>query len=624
MVDSTDRGRYLATGWRIVGREADAIAERAALDSEEQLKPGNAADTLYAVQFTLPAAVDGRSTVDTLLDLLSEEQQRHRQDLQRLSRDLPARIPPSRLEGLNYTVRDEPGQQWLGELLSRSVHPVVAGAPITTRVVIEGRRSYTRVSVRVTADEGVASVRGYVGAGQAQPGFIRSLRREGLTPTWHGGPLHAKAIQNGDVPDLVRSILASSERDMPVVILSPLEQGGYLIDPNDFLWELLGRGKLYYLTNHRQTFELTDTVGDRRMSCFWGAARAYMPEWSRYDDPFDHPLIVGDRITDPVMRAAWLGELGTWLGSRLVLPPSLDSPTPPPTCAPAPALADAPTRSMKVAENRTSRVGHQLETSSTPADGTLRVEANEDPAHAASTVSIRNAESVATLLEGLVGVVQGLVSSVDQLRDEIDRLRTIGAVRSSSTAAIERRLGRLEDILNEAFPDGSAGPRRDRVGLVHTEEDQIDAEDDASSLVEVVQDVAASHSDALLMLDSTVDSARESPYEDPERVRAILEAMARVARRRRDGQLSTSLREAFADLGIDYRSAISQSTSARMREQYRFQYEGEMIEAVEHIVLGKTYDPRRCLRIYFSSRVVSDPRFIVAHVGRHFTVRSTT
>ena len=151
-----------------------------------------------------------------------------------------------------------------------------------------------------------------------------------------------------------------------------------------------------------------------------------------------------------------------------------------------------------------------------------------------------------------------------------------------------------------------------------------DAEDDSASLVEVVQDVAASHSDALLMLDSTVESARESPYEDPERVRAILEAMARVARRRRDGLLTTSLREAFADLGIDYRGAIAHSTSARMREQYRLEHEGETIEAIEHIVLGKTYDPRRCLRIYFSSRLVSDPRFVVAHVGRHFTVRSTT
>lgn len=45
---------------------------------------------------------------------------------------------------------------------------------------------------------------------------------------------------------------------------------------------------------------------------------------------------------------------------------------------------------------------------------------------------------------------------------------------------------------------------------------------------------------------------------------------------------------------------------------------------VEHIALGQTYDPRRCLRIYFSSRVPSETRSIVAHMGRHFEVIIST
>lgn len=225
MVDSTDRGRYLATGWRVVGPDADVIAERVASDGREQLKPGNAADTLYAIRFTLPATVDGRPTVDAVLELITDELRLRWPDHSRLTRESPVEIPASRLEGLRYTMRTEPGQQWLGELLWRSVHPVVAGAPVTTRVVIEGRSAYTRVGVRVTADDGIGSVRGYVGAGQAQPTFVRSLRREGLRPTWLGGPLRAHAIQNGAVPDLVRSVLASQDRKTPVVLLSPVEEG---------------------------------------------------------------------------------------------------------------------------------------------------------------------------------------------------------------------------------------------------------------------------------------------------------------------------------------------------------------------------------------------------------------
>jgi hypothetical protein len=97
-----------------------------------------------------------------------------------------------------------------------------------------------------------------------------------------------------------------------------------------------------------------------------------------------------------------------------------------------------------------------------------------------------------------------------------------------------------------------------------------------------------------------------------------------VARRRRDSVLGTSLREAFNDLGIDYRGAIARSTPARLREQYRFAHNGQAIEAEEHIVLGNTYDPRRCLRIYFSSRAIDELRFVIGHVGRHFEVMTTT
>lgn len=107
-------------------------------------------------------------------------------------------------------------------------------------------------------------------------------------------------------------------------------------------------------------------------------------------------------------------------------------------------------------------------------------------------------------------------------------------------------------------------------------------------------------------------------------MRAVFEAMARVSRRRQEGVLGTSLREAFGDLGVDYRGAIAKSTPSRLREQYRFTYGNELVAAEEHIALGNTYDPRRCLRIYFSSRVPSDTRFVIGHVGRHFEVITST
>jgi hypothetical protein len=70
---------------------------------------------------------------------------------------------------------------------------------------------------------------------------------------------------------------------------------------------------------------------------------------------------------------------------------------------------------------------------------------------------------------------------------------------------------------------------------------------------------AEMHEDALVMLDLAVKGAGESPYEEPERVRDLLYAMAQVARKRRDGALGTSLEEAFGALGIDYRTAIARA-----------------------------------------------------------------
>jgi hypothetical protein len=207
----------------------------------------------------------------------------------------------------------------------------------------------------------------------------------------------------------------------------------------------------------------------------------------------------------------------------------------------------------------------------------------------------------------------------------VERLRTISAVRASSTAAIERRLGRLEDILGQVFPAGPVAALdggSDRPSLA---DERGEDDEGRPTLVDVLRDMEEAHSDALFFLESAHTAAADSPYEDPERVRAILDAMARVSRRRRDGLLGTSLKDAFNDLGIDYRPGISRTTPARLREQYRFVHgNGDLVEAEEHIALGNTYDPRRCLRVYFSSRVPNETRFVIGHVGRHFEVMTST
>jgi len=617
--DSVQR-TVLPTGWRIVGPNAEQIAKRV---SVERLAAGPVTNTLYAVQCTMAPSVGGKPVVERVLDAVTEEIRKTWVDCPGLGRDQRVERAATRFGGMSYEVRRDSVRGWTGEGVWRTVHPFVAGAPITAWLMLEERTAYVRLILRVTADEGPKSVRGYVGAGQAQPAFLRVLKD--LDPTWLGARLQAWPVRKGDVRDLVRSTLESDSRDYPVVVLSPLEDGSFVVDPGELTWELLGRARLHVIPDHRLTFELTDAVGDRRMSCYWGAARCYFPGWSRYDDPLEHPLLMGDRLDDPVMRATWLGEIGIWMATRMQPPLSsfarVEASHP---ASEAPAAGATPDLAPRIA---TERKGIPASRRDTPDERQATELGQQDAEHSAGSVPVAQPD-YGPILAQLVNEVRSVAESVTRLNDEVERLRTISAVRSSSTNAIERRLGRLEDLLDRAFAgDTPAVP----VAALSTGQQDFaattapDETEDRAALVHVVQAAAEIHANALVFLDSAYTSAAESPYEDPERVRAIFDAMARIALRRRDGILGTSLREAFSDLGIDYRAAIARNTPARLREQYRFLLPGgERIEAEEHIALGGTYDPRRCLRVYFSSRVPNEPRFAIAHVGRHFDVKTST
>lgn len=644
---------YVPTGWRIVGIRAGQIAERVVSDDFNRLTEGPVENTLYAVQCTLPRFFKGRPTVEQVLDAITEEVRLTWEECPRLTRDEGIKRSPSRYGGLWYEIAARPGNNlvWVGEVIWRSAHPVVTGAPITTRVLLEEHAAHVQLSVRVTADGGLASVRGYIGAGQAQPSFLRPIARD-IPLEWFGAPFRVQYVstREGEVERLVRDVIASEERAIPVAVLTPLEEGGYAVDPGELLIDLLGRAVLYVLREHKQTFALTNAVGDRRMSCYWGAVRVYMPGWDKHDNPYAHPLLVSDRLTDPVMKAAWLGEIGIWLGTRITLPPPLGERKPPESVVSSTngglarehEVIEDGTGSLEVSENTqvaeadpASFPSAAAAETSEPADVTTELR-GEDRVGVRDSSAVSGAALVtpqivapgtAVLFERLFEEVRTLGCSISDLVDEVERLRTLTAVRSAGTSAIERRLGHVEAILQRMISDmqiGAGAIPGDQMDVGFGFEEDEEPDEESLTLVDVVRTAAEAYSDALVFLDSAYESASESPYESPDRVQAVLDAMARIARRRQDGVLGMSLRSAFSELGIDYRSGISRTTPERLREQYRFNYRGLEFEAEEHIALGNTYDPRRCLRIYFSSRVPNELRFVIAHVGRHFTVTTTT
>lgn len=225
---------------------------------------------------------------------------------------------------------------------------------------------------------------------------------------------------------------------------------------------------------------------------------------------------------------------------------------------------------------------------------------------------------LAAQLHDLTGAVGHLVTVNAQLSDEVARLRTATAIRATSAHAVERRLERIEVSVAPPSPETSAVP-------TDAPDESEDEGEELPTLLDAVRQAASEYSDALLILDSAEASAAASPFVDVDRAAVVLQAMAYVSRRRQEGGLGSGMRAAFQELGVDYRSQIAKSTSEKLRQQYRYPGpDGTVHECHEHIAIGSTYDPRYCLRIYFTSRAPSEPRFVVGHVGRHLTVMTST
>jgi hypothetical protein len=238
--------------------------------------------------------------------------------------------------------------------------------------------------------------------------------------------------------------------------------------------------------------------------------------------------------------------------------------------------------------------------------------------------------AVLTTLGEILAAVRQLDDHTQAVQDELSRLRTGLSVRAANTTALERRIARFEGRMEALVTAALAGPGGEALASERTAagaglEATLQDDDERLTLVDILRHATAAYPETLLILDSAERGAAESPSEDLERVSSVLDAMADVARRRADGALGMTLRDAFRDLGVDYRGGISESTSAQQRQQYLFAGPGGLTyDCVEHLALGDTYDPRYCLRIYFTSRAPNETRFVIGHVGRHFDVKSTT
>lgn len=608
-----DAHRVTATGIRIVGSRAMELAAEAA----GQLDTPAPSDVLWISRFRARPRMGSGSPVPTLLHELGELLRQDWDACPSVSRDTPFARPAGRFHGVTWDTEGEPGA-WRGELVWRHPHPVQAGTPCITHLVIDEQQQRTTVTLASAADGGLAGVRGVVGAGQARPALL-DLFRKAVALTADGSDGTPSYLDDAAVVPFVRDVMLSETRAWPVAVLAPHEDNEFVVPPEEIANELFGLAPLFVIRNHRSTFRLTDELGDKRLSVYFGALRVYRPDFSCADRSDDHWLLLRERLEDPVERATLVGKVGRFVSARFLpvagvrewreVTEHADADATAGTIASLQTEPGAGTPSLAAAAATAS--AESITPASTSAGAPISSEVAAALANLPASV-----QALAHHLRDLSGTIAHLVQANAQLADEIARLRTTTAIRAISSNALERRLGNIETLLSP--PDESTE--------VEAEHDIVDEEDDTRpTLVDVVRHAGSEYGDALLVLNTAESTAHDSPYEDPDRVATVLQAMAYVARRRQEGGLESGLRAAFQELGLDYRAGIAKSTSERLRQQYNFSDgEGREYFCPEHIAIGSTYNPRRCLRIYFTSRAPSEPRFVIGHVGRHLTVKSSS
>lgn len=354
------------------------------------------------------------------------------------------------------------------------------------------------------------------------------------------GPLQRvpTQLEAGTLDAFVRFVLCDPARTMPVLLLTELPDGGYVLPPEQFATEMFGLGLCFQL-RHSDTFALSDAVGGHARSVFLGSARAYLPGFTLESDPFQHPLVLARALALPGERRRLVQRLAEVSVQR----PFSD-----------PAIAD---------ELRDKR-GEAY---------SQRPDAAEALAAAESGVEMDKGQLVA-LMRQLEEAVRSAEGELARTRERLNESRQLLEAERASARALRTTLA------------------------AHKERQPISkpASDAPQSVLEAVERAQALYSDALRILPSAYASSKESEFPDPDTTWSYLKALGEVGRRRQDRALGRPLGDVFADLGVDY--SPGPSDPAR-KTPYIFRDAEREVEAADQLRKGS--NPQTCLRIYFAS-----------------------
>jgi len=368
-----------------------------------------------------------------------------------------------------------------------------------------------------------------------------------------------REIRAESIEDFTSTRLLSPKRRLPIVLVSRTAfSGKWLVDPSELADPLAGIAETYYLADKWAGFALTDVVG-KLYSCFNGAVRVYWPDFDPAESPFA-PVYVPEKLNQIG------GRLTDILFRQLAAISAFRYVT-------GPVTTDA---REHLQEER-------------------RKEIEELKAAAADRGDLDQ------LLELADKENSELRLQNDHLREQNESLKASLDLAQENFRAIRQSQGEAQ------------------IAAVETASEEPGVE--PQSVEEAVLAATNDFRDTLVVQESALDSARESPFMQYKKVYQALLAMHEVCLSWRQSRKTRTpmgtFEQAFVAKGFVYKSRESMTSAGKWADEYEMSYKGKRVSIEPHLALGKG-GPDTCLRIHFYADE-QDGRFIVAHVGRHKT-----
>lgn len=336
-------------------------------------------------------------------------------------------------------------------------------------------------------------------------------------------------------------LLLDERRRLPYYVLTVPERHADpdkpLFDADELARAVLGLGHVAIVPSEF-TWAITDRLG-KTLSVFGGAIRAYMPGFELDCRPYDHRLVIAERLSSPEA----VQYCQRWIRTQ------------------------AATESL-----RNTRLGH-----------------NVLGFRSIKSTSFRTNE--ARLVQGGASVDQKLASAqamAESLSKELDEMRQLNEYYEAECSKSEERAKSAEeDYRNTIFINRQL---KEKIGVLQV------GDIPAMALPTTWDGFREWRQTALGGRLEFAPSARRgirSPdFADVELAARCLLWLATVARDQRLGHDSRDLRDIVVEEGIRHAPCGG--------DKFDFHWQDRMLEADWHIKTGgNTRDPRRCLRIYY-------------------------